>query len=345
MDIDSLLTTLRHNEQIVRKLFDIESRILGTTRFEDLFGNLLSEIEAQFGIPHVWLTLVHAETLTRLVSGLQQAPQTRDHLVIVDQHTFGALTGGSDHPLLINAHLDRYSPLTPPTFRGSLGSIAIAPIHFEGRIIGSFNQGDIDKDRFAPDKDTFFLRQLAVKVSICLANVTAHEQLRMLATRDPLTELGNRRELETILHREFERARRLGQPLSVLFLDCDDFKQVNDTHGHDAGDAYLHHVAREMGAAIRTSDCAFRFAGDEFVIVLPGQNEDEAKQMGERLRARLTGRPLAYGGASIPVMLSFGAASSREEGVPDGPGLLRLADARLYEDKKGKAGRQTIRPR
>lgn len=246
MNIDSLLTTLRHNEKIARKLFDIENRILGTTQFGDLFGSLLSEIETQFEIPHVWLTLVHAEALTCLITGLQQAPHTRGHLVIIDQPTFSALVGYSASPLLLNAELDRYAPLVPPTLTSSLGSLAIVPIHFEGRIVGSFNQGDIARDRFGPDKDTFFLRQLAVKVSICLANVMAHEQLRLLATRDPLTALGNRRELETILHREFERSRRQGQPLAVLFLDCDDFKQVNDTHGHEAGDAYLHHVACEM---------------------------------------------------------------------------------------------------
>lgn len=340
MNIDELLVTLRHNEQIVRKLFDIESNILGTTRFRDLFENLLTQIEQQFAIPHAWLTLVHDAAITSLVADLQQSPPTRNHLVIIDERTFHTLTGDSDIPLLINANLERYAPLVPPAFRGSLGSMAIAPIRFEGRIIGSFNQGDAKRSRFSPDKDTFFLRQLAVKVSICLANVTAHEQLRILATRDPLTHLPNRRELDQILHREFERARRLDQPLAVVFLDCDDFKQVNDLFGHDAGDAYLHHVAGELSAAIRTSDCAFRFAGDEFVLVLPGQSETDARQMGERLRTRLIAAPLVYGGNTIPVQLSLGAACSREEGIGDAQDLLRMADARLYDDKRGKPERR-----
>jgi len=340
MNFDELLATLRHNEQIVRKLFDIEGSILGTTRFRDLFENLLAQIEQQFAIPHAWITLVHDEAITSLIADLQQSTQTRNHLVIVDSRSFEAITRGSLEPVLANTGLDRYAPLVPPAFRGSLGSIAVAPIRFEGRIIGSFNQGDTDRGRFSPDKDTFFLRQLAVKVSICLANVTAHEQLRVLATRDPLTHLPNRRELEQILHREFERARRLDLPLAVVFLDCDDFKQVNDRHGHDAGDAYLHHVARELSAAVRASDCAFRFAGDEFVLVLPGQATDEARLMGERLRTRLAGTPLVYGGEHIPVMLSFGAACSRDEGAGDAAALLRLADARLYDDKRGKPGRR-----
>lgn len=340
MNIDELLATLRQNEQIVRKLFDIESSILGTTRFVDLFENLLTQIEQQFAIPHVWLTLVHDAALTRLIADLQQSAQTRNHLVIVDERTFSALAGTGDAPLLVNANTDRYAPLVPPAFRASLGSLAIAPIRFEGRIIGSFNQGDADATRFSPDKDTFFLRQLAVKVSICLANVTAHEQLRVLATRDPLTHLPNRRELEQILHREYERARRAQQPLAVIFLDCDDFKQVNDRYGHDAGDAYLHHVAGQLSSAIRASDCAFRFAGDEFVLVLPGQTEAEARMMGARLRQRMGGAPLVYGGEHIPVMISFGAACSREEGAGDAQALLRLADARLYEDKRGKPARR-----
>jgi diguanylate cyclase (GGDEF)-like protein len=347
LDIDELLATLRHNEAIVRKLFDIESRILGTTSFRDLFEKLLAEIETQFAIPHVWLSIVHAETITGLISDLRESPQARQHLVVVDEHSFRRLAGDGDAPSLVNDNLERYAPLVPPAFRGSLGSMAIAPIRLDGRIIGSFNQGDRNAARFSPDKDTFFLRQLAVKVSICLANVTAHEQLRVLATRDPLTHLPNRRELETILAREFQRARRQDLPLSVVFIDCDDFKQVNDTWGHDAGDAYLNHVARELSSAIRASDCAFRFAGDEFVLVLPGQTEDEARRMGLRLRERLAGSPLLYGEAQVAVRVSLGAACSREAGVDDSEGLLRLADARLYEDKRDKParrGRPTTRP-
>ncbi len=340
MNFDELLATLRHNEQIVRKLFDIEGSILGTTRFRDLFENLLAQIEQQFAIPHAWLTLVHDESITSLIADLQQSTQTKNHLVIVDSKSFSAITSNRTEPLLANTRLDRYDPLVPPAFRGSLGSIAIAPIRFEGRIIGSFNQGDADHWRFSPDKDTFFLRQLAVKVSICLANVTAHEQLRVLATRDPLTHLPNRRELEQILYREFERARRQDQPLSVIFLDCDDFKQVNDQHGHDAGDAYLHHVARELSAAVRSSDCAFRFAGDEFVLLLPGQSTAEAAQMGARLRERLAASPLRYHGHEIPVRLSLGAACSRDSGAEDAGALLRLADARLYDDKRLKPERR-----
>ena len=148
MNFDELVATLRHNEKIVRKLFDIEGRILGTTRFRDLFENLLAQIEQQFNIPHAWLTLVHDEAITSLIADLQQSTQTRNHLVIVDASSFSAITRGSLEPLLANTGLDRYAPLVPPAFRGSLGSIAVAPIRFEGRIIGSFNQGDTDRARF-----------------------------------------------------------------------------------------------------------------------------------------------------------------------------------------------------
>src|SRR5690606_22026021 len=114
------------------------------------------------------------------------------------------------------------------------------------------------------------------------------------------------------LEQELSRARRHGQPLALAFIDCDDFKGVNDTYGHDCGDFYLCHVAERLSQLVRRSDTVFRFAGDEFVILLPNQNHKGAEFIAERLRQDIARLPLRYQGHVIPVRLSLGVASTEE---------------------------------
>jgi diguanylate cyclase (GGDEF)-like protein len=98
--------------------------------------------------------------------------------------------------------------------------------------------------------------------------------------------------MEETLAREISRHQRHGDPLSLLFIDCDDFKQVNDTYGHDAGDVYLKYVAENLAELTRMSDMAFRFAGDEFVVILPNQGRRDAEAIALRIRNHLIENPI-----------------------------------------------------
>jgi len=187
--------------------------------------------------------------------------------------------------------------------------------------------------------DTTLLKQLATIVSICLSNVMAHEKLNYLASRDSLTGLLNRRVLEQILKREVERALRYRTPVAVVFVDLDGFKKVNDQYGHKVGDDFLKYVANRLLMMTRGSDVVARFAGDEFIIVLPGTSYQYAREFAERMQNYFSNHPLAVdGGASIPISLSFGI-SCVEEGTSDSAeSLLQRADKMLYEAKKNKYG-------
>ena len=121
-----------------------------------------------------------------------------------------------------------YQKLFPKNKKYYIQSIAVAPLSLDGDIIGSLNQADFSPLRFKPGIDTSLLEQLALKVSLCLSNVTAHEKLRFLAYHDPLTGLLNRRVMEVVLKREFARSKRYSRPLSLVFIDMDYFKQIND---------------------------------------------------------------------------------------------------------------------
>ncbi|SHF52971.1 diguanylate cyclase (GGDEF) domain-containing protein [Desulfacinum infernum DSM 9756] len=339
-DIELILENAKRNEEIARKLFDVEVCILSIANFHDLLERLLHLIETKFRIPYVWLSLVDSRLFAPAMDPLQRSPHLRHRLNLASLKDLLDVVGSDGTPVLANNDLRRFYKLFPKDQAYAIGSIAVAPLTLDGDVIGTLNLADTSPQRFQPDMDTFFLSQLGVKVSICFSNVLSREKLKFLATRDPLTGLPNRRELESHLRRECKRATRYGTPLSVVFLDCDDFKKINDRYGHDAGDAFLRHVAQILRESLREEDLVARFAGDEFVLVLPNQGEEEALRVMDRLSQTLSARHLTYEGQRIRGTLSFGIAACQSGATPPGA-LLREADAALYEHKKTKKGRAT----
>ena len=337
-NIQQIFKVIRHNEEIARKLFEIERKILTIDNFKGLFEELLLLIEEKFHIPHVWISIVEDNDLSILLKALKSSELLKKRLNVVDREYLLRLFMDDRTPVLANTRLTFFHKLFPNARKFSVGSLSLSPITLYGNIIGSLNMGDPSETRFQPDMDTFFLSQLVVKISICLANVLAHEQLRHLAIRDPLTNLLNRRQMEYVLVKEFDRARRYNVPLALLFIDSDGFKKVNDRYGHECGDAVLRYLAVYLRKMIRTSDTVFRFAGDEFVIILPNHTSEGAKKVSGRLQAFFHAHPLNYGEDLIPVSISCGVASTDDGGVKDAVSLLRLADKRLYEIKRRKKG-------
>ncbi len=339
--IDEILEHITVNEEIAKKFFEIEAGILSVGSFRDLFENLLLLIEEKFSIPHVWITIVRENDVSHLIEALESSDVLKERFSVVKRKAFLHLINEKDTPVLVNENLKPFYTLLPRNQKYFAKSLAVVPISLDGGVIGSLNLGDFSESRFQPDMDTFFLSQLAVKISLCLSNVTARERLTFLATRDPLTGLLNRREMETMLDREFSRAVRYGAPLALLFIDCDDFKAVNDTYGHDCGDALLKYLAEQIGEMIRKNDLAFRYAGDEFVVILPNQTSKEAIKVSERLQKFFEKYPLKFQQSRIPVSISCGTASTRDPDIRNFEALLKKADERLYEAKKEKSLRNS----
>jgi len=164
------------------------------------------------------------------------------------------------------------------------------------------------------------------------------------AITDDLTGLANRRQFYEVLGREFERAHRFGTPLSLVMLDIDDFKRVNDTHPmkHLAGDAVLRSVAMAISGHIRDIDLAARYGGEEFAVLLPQTDHEGAVNLAERLRAAIAERLVSFGGEDeIAVTASFGVASMPADGG-EPSSLLRAADRALYLAKAGGRNRVEV---
>lgn len=332
-DFQTIMSILQENEKIAHRFFEIEKRILRVLNFTDFFEVLLAEIRRQFKVPYAWITLIENSEIEEFIQTLEISDQLRAQLNIANRATFEDLVGTHMTPLLVNHGLKPYRLLLPHDRNYAVKSIAIAPISLDGKIIGSLNQADISHRRFQPGIDTSLLEQLAVKVSLCLSNVTAHEKLRFLAYHDPLTGLLNRRVMESVLVREFARYQRYPNNLSLVFLDLDHFKHVNDVYGHDRGDDLLVYVAKGLLQMSRTTDVVSRYAGDEFVIILPQTTQDSAIQLMRRVCDFFLQNPMKSNGLSIPVSISFGIASADNDGVVDPASLLKMADENLYEAK------------
>ena len=171
------------------------------------------------------------------------------------------------------------------------------------------------------------LSQFTVHAALAHRNVRLMAEVKHLATVDGLTGLTNRRTFEAALTREVARAVRTGEDLSLLLIDVDHFKKVNDEHGHPMGDEVLRHVGRVLSSRGREFDLPARYGGEEFVVILPGCPADEAIRVAERLRAGIAGDD-----APLAVTASIGVAAMHRD-ASDGEGLVKAADAALYEAK------------
>lgn len=185
-----------------------------------------------------------------------------------------------------------------------------------------------------------------VMISAAIRDVTrvreAAETLSFQARHDSLTGLPNRMQFLERLEVALERARHSGQALAVIFLDLDNFKVVNDTRGHDAGDALLRELTPRLGAAVRSGDTVGRLGGDEFVVLCENlADEERAIEIAERL-VDVSEEPIVAGGFEHAVSLSAGVVIVREAGRVSARGLLRDADAAMYAAKERGKGRLAV---
>ena len=185
---------------------------------------------------------------------------------------------------------------------------------------------------------------LGPRVSFRFSSATAHEervlkQLYESSVRDPLTGAFNRHYFSSQLSSEVAYAARHDTPLSVILLDIDFFKKVNDTHGHLGGDAALVHLTNVFAKGLRTEDLLSRYGGEEFVILLRGISVERAAAVADRLRVSLESQPVVHGDTRFNVTASFGCASLTccQGAAPDV--LLETADRRLYRAKESGRNR------
>jgi diguanylate cyclase (GGDEF)-like protein len=226
----------------------------------------------------------------------------------------------------------------------SVGAAIAFPLSCRGRRVGALMGLDRDASAREPRLAPTMLRAVRVLLepaAVALDNALLLKRAEALSVTDDLTHLYNSRYLNQVLRRETKRASRSGRPLSLLFIDLDGFKAINDTHGHLFGSRALVEAAAVIRGSARETDVVARFGGDEFALVLPDTGGDGAFAVGERIRVRIAGHKfLAVDGLDIRLTASVGVAT-----LPDvaasADELVQAADKAMYQVKEsGKNGIQ-----
>jgi two-component system, cell cycle response regulator len=218
----------------------------------------------------------------------------------------------------------------------ALGGFAAYPVVTNDRLVGLLALGGKSIVRMPPES-AGFLGQVANQSYIVMENSRLFERVRNLSIRDGLTGLSNHRHILELLQEEFDRKGRDQEPFSVLMIDIDHFKRVNDEHGHPAGDAVLREVAAVIQGCLRTIDSVGRYGGEEFLVVLPRTPHDEAMQTAERVRSQVGAHVFRAQEAGLRVTISVGVATASAPGTHTTEAMIREADAALYRAKS--AGR------
>ena len=214
-------------------------------------------------------------------------------------------------------------------------NLVVVPLSTEGRSLGALvleHTGGAKIER----RIVTGLERSASYAALALRNAWLLEQVQRLAATDGLTKIANRRTFEATLEREVARATRSAEHLSLVMVDLDNFKVLNDTHGHQAGDEVLRNVAAALSCECRDFDTAARYGGEEFVVILPGCNVEEAVVIAERLRDAVAKAP-----STTPITASAGVATYPSHAA-DADTLVRAADQALYVSKNAGRDRTTV---
>ena len=213
------------------------------------------------------------------------------------------------------------------------GYFASIPLMIEQEIVGVLNINDVGQDSFDVG-DLDFILNLSEFIAMSISNAVLYEQANKLAVTDGLTGISNRPSVEKSLQIEFERSKRYNSPLSLILLDVDHFKDVNDTYGHQKGDEILIAFASLLKKACRANDIAARYGGEEFVMVLPQSNAQGAFKIAERVREEMMKISFTGNESNFAVTVSCGVAEFNKDYESINK-LITVADRALYEAKNG----------
>ncbi len=220
-------------------------------------------------------------------------------------------------------------------------SALAVPLVAAGRLYGVLALYRTRPDAEFGESDVTDAAEIARQAGAAIDASFLHEEARRLSLTDGLTGLWNRRQFELRVTQELERATRFGEEFSIVMVDLDDFKRVNDTFGHGTGDAVLIETANRLMSHTREVDLVARLGGEEFVMVLPHTDCAGAVLAAEKVRAELAAEPVTTEAGPVSITLSAGVACHPYNG--SGPAtLLAAADAALYEAKR--AGKNCVRP-
>jgi two-component system cell cycle response regulator len=325
---------LRRRRGDLEALTDLAESLERAVDSSNIARSLLDSVIDTFGFPRGVVLAGPEGQLPLLASyGLDEAvarrPGRPGRSAVVDE-------AHRTHSTLLVRSLDRSSDTWLSSLMPQAENLVVVPLSAEGRPLGALvlEQSDLAGGRIQR-RVVSGLERSASYAALALRNAWLLEQVQRLAATDGLTKIANRRTFEATLEREVARATRSAEHLSLVMVDIDHFKSLNDTHGHQAGDEVLRNVAAALAIECRDFDTPARYGGEEFAIVLPGCGPEEALKIAERLRGAVAAAP-----SVVPITASAGVATFPGH-AGDADTLVRAADDALYESKRAGRDRTT----
>jgi diguanylate cyclase (GGDEF)-like protein len=245
----------------------------------------------------------------------------------------------NNRPLLVaDVHADpRFASRFDKTSRFQTKTILCVPLTFKGRVLGVIELVNGEGDGPFGEEDLRILATVAEFSAIAIENAQNFQKVQELTVLDDHTGLFNSRHLRRTLEQEIVRATRFGHPVSLVFFDLDRFKQVNDSHGHQAGSRVLAEVGKLLLGTLRSTDVPVRYGGDEFVLLLPETSKDQAVEAANRIRSEIAGAQFLADAPFGPVRItaSLGVATFPDDAqTPEA--LIARADTAMYVVKQGR---------
>ena len=221
------------------------------------------------------------------------------------------------------------------------GYFVSIPLMIEKEVVGVLNINDVDQDPFNVN-DLDFILNLSELIAMSISNAVLYEQTKKLAVTDGLTGISNRPNMEQSLLSEFGRSMRYNSPLSIVLLDVDHFKDVNDSYGHQKGDEILVTFASVLKKFCRSNDTAARYGGEEFLMILPQSNAQGAFKIAERVREEIMKMSFVGNDSKFSVTTSCGVAELNRDYMKNTDQLINVADNAMYEAKNSGRNKTII---
>ena len=320
------------------KLYNIGSRITRTIEIEELYELIFDLLMQETGATRGFLYLMDQERgESSVIASDGFDVELNDK---IDDEVFSAYTdviSSAKGPVIP----EKIAPLHVK-FRSSVDlirSIMFIPLRNKKDLVGMVVFFDTEREGAFTERDTHVATFLSEHAGAAIENALLYSQAKILTITDDLTNVFNYRYLNNILDRELLRAQRLNTHMSILFLDLDSFKQVNDRHGHLVGSKILIEMAGILKQAVRKVDAVARYGGDEYIVVLTDTTSQGAMIVAERIRETVENYVfMKEEGYNVKLTISIGVASYPEHATGKIE-LLRMADEAMY---RGKFGRKNV---
>ena len=343
-DLEEARTALELKAEIEKRatelqlLFDLSRTIAATLDLDEVLSLVTTEVPEKLGVNHFSVMLLTAD-------GALEVRKAHPAASGIEGMRFEVGEGVGGHAAKERAL--HYAPDVEkePLFKkrggDQKGSLLSVPMVRSGELLGVLNFERPQVNAFTPRERDLFVA-VADQIGLAVQNARLHEQTVALSITDPLTGVPNRRFFYQQLNSELARAERFSTPVSMVMVDIDHFKQLNDHSGHSAGDEVLRKVAQLLRHNLRKVDTLARYGGEEFIVLLPQIGHDEAREVAEKLRRAVADTTFEQGKRQPLgiVSISVGVATLPRD-ANDDVKLIDAADSALYASKRGGRNRVT----